>query len=428
MRRSRPAEEAGGLTLHRTLGAGEVVRSGTLSPYRRLVGGPGEAHVVREDLAAAASDAPARRRSLLAFAHVTDLQLADVQSPGRFEYCNRHVEDPRFRHLVPMHRPQEALGARAVQAMVETLNSVPHGPVQGGDVELVLTTGDAVDNAQWNEVRMFLALLEGGRVRPGSGGPRYEGVQSPTWGDDSYWRPDGSPQPGDWYQRRHAFPYLPGLLEQALEEFDSRGLRLPWLACFGNHEVLVQGVGRVTDAVQEALVGGSKATGAPVDLDLETLHEQFIEAPERFLSGHRHPVTADPDRRCVTRQEFVDAHFSALSRPLGHGFTAANRLSGTAYYAYDAGPVRFVCLDTTRRAGASHGCLDEDQLRWLAARLEEVHSHYSATDGATVRTGHDDRLVVVFSHHGLDTMTNLGVLPGAPEEPRLAGGGELRDL
>ncbi len=117
------------------------------------------------------------------------------------------MDDPRFHHLIPMHRPQEALTARAAQAMVRTLNSLRHGPRSEADIELVITTGDAIDNAQWNELRMFLALLEGGLVRPGSGGPRYEGVQSLQWGDDSFWRPDGDETvTSDWYQRRHGSP------------------------------------------------------------------------------------------------------------------------------------------------------------------------------------------------------------------------------
>src|SRR5438270_906783 len=111
MRHSRTAEEAGGLTVDRTLAPGDVLRLGTVGPYRSLSGGPGEPHVVREELAGTAPGTAGRtdhRRPLTTFAHLTDLQLADVQSPGRFEYCNRHVDDPRFRHLVPMHRPQEA--------------------------------------------------------------------------------------------------------------------------------------------------------------------------------------------------------------------------------------------------------------------------------------------------------------------------------
>lgn len=418
------------LTLDRTLVPAAVLRQGTIGAYRALAGAPGEPHVVRTELSGGSADStPRDARPLLAFAHATDLQLADVQSPARFEFCNQYVDDPRFHHLVPMHRPQEALAARAAQATVRTLNSLRHGPRSGADIALVVTTGDAIDNAQWNELRMFLALLEGGLVHPGSGGPHYEGVQSLEWGDDSYWRPDGDGKSAsDWYQRCHGFPHLPGLLERALADFHSGGLRLPWLACFGNHEALIQGLGRVTEPLQRHLVGTRKPRGSLADLDLDALHEAFIESPQSFLSGHQHVVTPDPERRAVSRREFVDAHFSPLSRPFGHGFTAANRGSGTAYYVHDVGPVRLICLDTTSAAGAADGCLDEDQARWLRERLEEVHSRRLAADGTGVDTGQTDRLVVLFSHHGIDTMTNTRRLPAGQAGSRLVGRPEVMDL
>ncbi len=366
------------LTLDRTLVPGPVLRQGSLSPYRTIADAPGEPHLVRDDLHAAPAEGGRREiRPLLVFAHATDLQLADVQSPARFEFCNHHVDDPRFHHLVPMHRPQEALAARAAEAMVRTLNSLEHGPRTGADIDLVVTTGDAIDNTQWNELRMFLALFDGGLVRPGSGGHRYEGVQSLGWGDDRFWRPDGDPSTAaDTYQRHYGFPHLPGLIERALGDFRSSGLRLPWLACFGNHEVLVQGLGLVTDAVRRRQVGASKSSGSRAVLDLDALEDLFIASPETFFADEQHPVTPDAGRRTVRREEFVDAHFSPLSRPLGHGFTEANRRSGTAYYVYDIGPVRLVCLDTTCAAGAAAGCLDSDQAAWLRERLEEVHSHH----------------------------------------------------
>jgi metallophosphoesterase (TIGR03767 family) len=419
-----------GLTLDRTLVPGPVLRTGTVAPYRALAPAPGEPHVVRTELAGASTE-PYRgdRRPLLVFAHATDLQLVDVQSPARFEFCNQHVDDPRFHRLVPMHRPQEALTARAAQAMVRTLNSLPPAPASGADVALVVTTGDAIDNAQWNELRMLLALFDGGLVRPGSGGPRYEGVQSLRWGDDSFWRPDGDDTGAtDWYQRRYGFPHLPGLLERALADFSSPGLRLPWLACFGNHEALVQGMGRLTEPLRRHLVGASKPTGSLADLDLDALETLFVESPESFLAGDQHQVTADPDRRAVSRSEFVDAHFSARSHPLGHGFTAANRRAGTAYYVHDLDSVRLICLDTTCAAGAADGCLDEDQARWLTARLAEVHSQYVDAEGRTVSTGSPDRLVVLFSHHGIDTLTNTRTLLTDPPGLRPVARAELEDL
>jgi metallophosphoesterase (TIGR03767 family) len=403
-------------TLTRTLAAGSVVRQGTQRPYRQLVARDGEPHRLRDELAGAGAAQPwppARRRSLLHLAHVTDLQLADVQSPARFEFFNRRFDDPRFAALLPVQRPQEALTAHAVAAVTRTLSTLPGSPLTGAPLALVVTTGDAIDNAQWNELQMFLALFDGGRVRPRSGGPAYEGVQSLGWPDDLYWKPDGAGPAGpDLWRTRFGFPHHPGLLEAALAEFEASGLRLPWLACLGNHETLVQGVGTLTPALQAYLVGDGK----PLDLDPagfapggedDELLEAFIAAPERFLNGPQQPITPDPDRRGLTRQELLAAHFRLGGRPHGHGFTPQNLADGTAYYCYDGiAGVRLIALDTNCAGGGADGCLDAEQGRWLERRLAEVHSRYRGRDGAEVRTRNEDRLVVIFSHHGPDTMLN----------------------
>ena len=152
------------LTLDRRLAAGEVIAEGHSATYREVAVTGGEAHQVRHELvgAAAVRAEPGRRaggrgRPLACFGHLTDLQLADVQSPLRFEFLNREIADPRFADLIPMHRPQEGFAFHAAQAMVDTLNAVPRGPASGAALELVVTTGDAIDNAQWNELRSFLA-------------------------------------------------------------------------------------------------------------------------------------------------------------------------------------------------------------------------------------------------------------------------------
>ena len=69
-----------------------------------------------------------------------------------------------------MQRPQEALTWHAVEATLRTLDAV-HGPATGLPVQLAVTTGDAIDNAQWNEMQAFIALFDGGQVAPDSGGP-----------------------------------------------------------------------------------------------------------------------------------------------------------------------------------------------------------------------------------------------------------------
>ena len=418
MSRRRPP-----LTTDRRLGPGGVLRSGASAPYRGVQITDGEPHVLRE---AFGRPGPAGRsaggRPLLCLAHLTDLQLADVQSPTRFEFLNRYFADPRYGEIVPVQRPQEALTAHAVDAMLRTLNSV-RGPVSGQPPQLVVTTGDAIDNAQWNEMQAFLALLDGGTVRPGSGRPGYAGVQSPDWPDDIFWKPDGAgPGGGDIFRREFGFPRHPGLMQHAMREFAATGLRIPWLSCFGNHEALNQGVGTLTASLRAALVGGRKPLALPPDFDHDRALELFTEQPEAFMAGPARPVDADPARRAISRREFVEAHFRPGSRPLGHGFSQQNRLDGTAYYVHDTPAVRLIALDTACLAGGAAGCLDADQAGWLAERLAEVHSAYRGPDGQQVRTGNDDRLVIVLSHHGADTLTNTRAHRGPDGLPLLSAG------
>jgi metallophosphoesterase (TIGR03767 family) len=421
------------LTTHRRLGRGAVLQRGNSGSYRAVEITAGEPHLIRDELLAAEPAgsagpvwAPSRGRALLCLVHATDLQLADVQSPARFEFLNARFADPRYAEIVPVQRPQEALTAHAIDATIRTLGAV-RGPVTGQPLQLAVTTGDAIDNAQWNELQAFLALLDGGLVTPDSGGPGYEGVQALDWPGDVFWRPDGAgPDGPDFFRREYGFPHYPGLLPRALREFSATGLRVPWLSCFGNHEALNQGVGVQTPGLTAALTGGTKPTGLPEDFDHDKALELFTAQPEAFMAGPSRQVTPDHARRPVSRREFVEAHFRPGSRPFGHGFDQRNRQDGTVYYVYDTPAVRFIALDTNCLAGGAAGCLDHEQARWLEARLGEVHAVHRGPDGAEIRTGRDDRLVVLFSHHGSGTLDiTRGPHVGPDGEPLLDAAGVL---
>ena len=340
-----------------------MLRRGASAPYRVVEIIAGEPHTLRDDLGAGPDPAAAApgRRPLLCLIHVTDLQLADVQSPTRFEFLNRYFADPRYAGLVPVQRPQEALTPHAVDATLRTVNAL-RGPATGMAPALAVTTGDAIDNAQWNEVQAFLALFDGGRVTPDSGGPGYAGVQALDWPDDIFWKPDGDgPDGPDFFRRELGFPHHPGLLDAALREFTAGGLDMPWLSCFGNHEALNQGVGTQTPELALALTGARKPTALPSGFDADQALDLFTVRPEAFIAGPSRPVPADPGRRPVTRSEFVAAHFRAAARPLGHGFTDENLRNGTAYYVHDTPAARFIALDTNCLAGGRTGA-------WTASR------------------------------------------------------------
>jgi metallophosphoesterase (TIGR03767 family) len=409
-------------TLDRTLRRGARRAAGTEGEYFQLAYGPGEPRTVRDDLAPVLPGSGRAPVSLLRLAHLTDFQIADVQSPGRFEFLESLWGRPGAGLYVPATRPQEALAVHAVAAMVDTVNRIPAGADTGAPLSLCLSTGDNIDNAQLNELQMFLALLGGGTVTPNSGDPAYAGVQG--WEDGLYWHPDPVP---DQFKQRWGYPAHPGLLAEAVRPLSSPGLAVPWLSCFGNHDGLVLGTSVPTPGYEVVLSGGRKPVAAPDGVDPLDVAEEFLARPEMLLAGPSVPVAADPGRVTIGRRAFVAAHLATPGLPAGHGFGPANLDQETAYGVHDIAapvPLRVILLDTTNLDGHYEGSIGARQARWLEDRLTEAHSRHLDTAGRWVTTGASDRLVVLASHHGPATMINDRQDPAGPEDdhPRLTAG------
>ncbi|MGA8295539.1 MAG: TIGR03767 family metallophosphoesterase [Acidimicrobiales bacterium] len=420
-----PVSPRSATTLSQTIVRGSPRRSGRRGAYRRLVLGRGEPRLVHPE--AQTSTLGRGARSLLRLVHLSDLQLADVESPGRFEFFQELAGLPGSGAFVPAQRPQEALAVFSCEVMARTLRRLGESPDTGAPLRLALSTGDNIDNAQENELAMFIALCSGGVVNPRSGAPSYEGVQSPNWPNPLYWHPD----PGeDNFKTDWGFPELPGLIEQASAPFEAVGFGVPWLSCFGNHDGLVLGTAIPTPEYSDLVVGARKAIAAPDGPDLLSREAELLSHPERLLTGPARAVTPDSRRRIVGRAEFVAAHLAAAGLPLGHGYSEANVASETAYSVVDDfDGIRLVLLDTTNLDGYHHGSVGRRQMRWLEERLIEVHSRFRDADGKILTTRHADRLVVLASHHGFATLSNTRQDPaGAEDDHPRATSEEVRAL
>ena len=307
------------------------------------------------------------------------------------------------------------MSAQVADAMVQAVNAVRRSPVTRLPLAFAIQTGDNSDNCQYNEVRWNIDVLDGGEITPDSGSAaKYQGVaeSDPLYYDQYYWHPEGTPtgKPDDLLRAKYGFPVVKGLLDAARRKFSAAGLNIPWYTAFGNHDGLVQG--NFPHTLQTSLIstGVIKVISPPTGVSqanvLETVQDPNKLNSLLVLSPYAKLVAADPRRRSITRKQVVAEHFTTTGLPVGHGFTAANRTAGTAYYTFDQGPVRAIVLDTVNPNGYSDGSIDKAQFTWLKAQL-------AASTG---------KAVIVFSHHTSDTMTNPLIVTGGEVTPRVLGG------
>jgi metallophosphoesterase (TIGR03767 family) len=415
------ASAAGQTTLTQTIARGSLRSRGTLGAYYRLAAGPGEPHVLRQELAK--RDARPQRTSLLHFAHFTDIHLIDTQSPARVEFLDRYNEgacsgmpfDAAF-------RPHETTTVHVLEAMIRRLRAIKASPVTGARIAFTMCTGDNIDNKQFNETRWFIDTMDGRKVTPNSGSSSmYEGVQAHAWGDQEYWQPDPTPpDSADKYKRQYGYPDYPGLLERAIAPFQATGVGAPWYQVFGNHDGLLQGNAPKNPIFEQIAVGPLKVTGLP-GIDPCDSFDIIQNHPTTFLAAPAHVVTADADRSIISHSRYIAEHFRTPSfpGPVGHGFTDKNLANDTGYYVIDDVDPRFrlIALDTINPGGTADGSIGQNQFDWLVARLTEVSSRYLDANGSWVTTNNHNRLVILFSHHGLRSLDAQAVIPSTdPEE------------
>lgn len=287
-------------------------------------------------------------RTLATLGIIADTHVRDEESPARVPFLDRFGSpvDSTF-------RPQEALSAQVLDATVRA--------VRTQDPDAVIVAGDLADNAQANELDLALTVLRGGRARPDSGAPGYDGVQRAGNADPLYYRPDTDA------------PRHPGLLERAQRPFTARGLGVPLLPVMGNHDLLVQGE-LPPDARTNAIATGDRMLTElrerPQIPDGGSSDARRVAAIRALLAGPRlgpsRRVAPDPARRELDPAEVVRRLRDVAGAP-----GPSDHLD----YATDVGSsLRVLTLDIVDRAGGSGGVVSAAQVAWLRGEIARAGS------------------------------------------------------
>jgi hypothetical protein len=216
----------GATTLDSTVKQAQRQDTQLWTDYVKLVPGPGEAHVVRTDLLPGEYSHPTR--AIEAFVQITDLQIADEKSPGRAEFTDRWGDLFVFQNpsTSSAYRPHEMLSTHIVESMAQAIRAVRFGPMTGLKLDFTIATGDMVDNAQYNETRWYIDLLDGGHtITPESAVGSRDSVSdlfsAVSVHDSAYWSPEnllGTNAGFNRYTWTYHFPTIHGLLGRDASE------------------------------------------------------------------------------------------------------------------------------------------------------------------------------------------------------------------
>lgn len=91
-------------------------------------------------------------------------------------------------------------------------------------------------------------------------------------------------------------------------------------------------------------------------------------------------ISDDPNRRFLSRIDWIKEFFKTTSEPIGHGFTKTSLETGFACYTFEPKatvPIKVIVLDNTQRdddtnkMGYAHGSLDRERFDWLVTELDK---------------------------------------------------------
>jgi len=302
---------------------------------------------------------------LLNFFAMTDIHISDKESPAQAVFFGYKG------WLISGYSPIMLYTTHVLDATVQTINALS----KKTPFDFGIALGDDCNATQYNEIRWFIDVLDGKNINPDSG-----------------IKDDPIPGPNNDYQ----------------DEYKAAGLdkTIPWYQAIGNHDHFWLGFLPPNDYIRKSLIGeniinlgnpftdplGADSRGFYMgSIDGRTLYGDVIGAgPVTDFKSPPKVLAADPNRRSLSKKEWMNEFFNTSSNPKGHGFSQADVTNGFANYSFEPKPdipVKIIVLDDTQSNddpndpdalgyghgsfGYGHGSLDNERYNWLVSELDK---------------------------------------------------------
>jgi len=340
--------------------------------YSEWQWGPGEDHGQLTNIVSVSDGYVATNAArLLTFFCFSDIHLTDEETPC-WPYWSAYQTPVGFTKGAPppgdgnssAYSPVMLYTTQVLDASVRTANAL-HRLMP---FDFALSLGDDLNNAQYNELRWFIDIMDGNtNIVPSSGAHL------------------GSTNID--YQMPFAAPGL--------------NPEIPWYQVLGNHDCFWAGTLVTTeylrqsytndqvllfgDLVEDGIDSRSHFLGT---VDGSTLNGAIIGAgpvADFVVDGVTNApmIAADPDRYALTTRSFMNEFLNTTSEPVGHGFSPENITNEFASYSFEPKgdvPLKVIVLDNImidevvdfeHTNSAALGYLDTNRLDWLTGELDE---------------------------------------------------------
>lgn len=326
-------------------------------------------------------------RQLLRFFSISDIHITDKESPNQL--ISLQQENPVFAgNNTSIYSPVMLYTTHVLDAAIQTVNALHHQTDQSGQknpFDFGISLGDACNSTQYNELRWYIDVIEGREIHPSSSGLGVDTIdyQKP-------YQAAGLDRGIPFYQTlgNHDHFFIGSFPVNT--EIDEAGTTIrdsyiqPTVWCIG--DVLIPDLSNFPVLIDSDNFKPSdgKPSYYPGILDGTSAYGEIIHAGSCTDIDTAPTITANADRRSLSRVEWMDEFIKSETSSDGYGF----KLIDPSYAARDPGfacysfipkqdvPLKVIVLDDTQseKDGSKdihgHGYLDTLRWEWLQAELQ----------------------------------------------------------